>query len=172
MTRKVLVLNQDYSPITICSVNRAFLLVYLEKAEMIKDVKDSVLRTVTRSFPLPSVIRITKYINLPYKGVVLTRHNLFKRDQNQCQYCGSSKDLTLDHVVPKSKGGKSTWTNLVTACKKCNAKKGDDELVQSGMILKKKPIKPSYIMFLRNNSDNYGEEWLPYLRLKNEVPQY
>ena len=100
MTKKVLVLNQDYSPITICSVNRAFLLVYLEKAELINAVKDGVLRTVNKSFPRPSVIRITKYINLPYKGVVLTRHNIFKRDNNECQYCASKKDLTLDHLIP------------------------------------------------------------------------
>ena len=77
MSRKVLVLNQDYSPITVCSVQRAFLLVYLEKAELINTVKDNFLRTVSKSFPLPAVIRINKYINIPYRGVALTRHNIF-----------------------------------------------------------------------------------------------
>ncbi|MEL7146232.1 MAG: HNH endonuclease [Bacteroidota bacterium] len=170
MSRKVLVLNQDYSPITVCSVQRAFLLVYLDKAELINSVKDNFLRTVSTSFPLPAVIRINKYINIPYRGVVLTRQNIFKRDNHECQYCGSKKELTLDHVTPKSKGGKSTWTNLVTACQKCNARKGDYDLQTAEMALKSKPVKPSYIMFLRNNSETYTEEWLPYLRVKNDAP--
>lgn len=171
MAGKVLVLNQDYTPITICSVNRAFLLVYLEKAEMVDSAKNEVLRTVSTSFPMPSVIKINRYINLPYKGVVLTRHNIFKRDNNECQYCGNKKDLTLDHVIPKSKGGKTSWTNLVTACKKCNARKGDNDIAKTNMVLKRKPVKPSYITFLRSNSDNYITEWLPYLGLKSEIGQ-
>lgn len=169
MSRKVLVLNQDYSPITVCTVQRAFLLVYMEKAELINTVKDNFLRTVSKSFPLPSVIKINKYINIPYRGVVLTRQNVFKRDNHECQYCGSKKDLTLDHVIPKSKGGKSTWTNLVTACKKCNARKGDYDLQTIDMQLKQKPVKPSYTMFLRNNSETYVQEWLPYLGVKNDT---
>jgi len=171
MNRKVLVLNQDYSPITICTTNRAFLLVYLEKAELIKSAKDSLLRTVTKSFPMPSVIRIFNYVNLPYRGVILTRHNVFKRDNQECQYCGDTKDLTLDHVIPKSKGGKSSWNNLVTACKKCNTKKGDHSLEKSGMQLKNKPSKPSYIVFLRNSTGIYQNEWLPFLDHKNSYSE-
>lgn len=171
MNRKVLVLNQDYSPITVCTINRAFLLVYLNKAELINAAKNTFLRTVSKSFPLPSVIRITQYVNIPYRSVVLTRYNVFKRDGNACQYCGSTKELTLDHVIPKSKGGKSTWTNLVTACKKCNAKKGDFKLEKTDMKLKSKPVKPSYTMFLRSNSGNCQEEWLPYLNPKKHGSQ-
>ncbi len=162
----VLVLNQDYSPLTICSVQRAFLLVFLEKAEMLNDVKNRTLRTISDSYPFPSVIKINRYVHMPYKGVVLSRHNIFRRDGHKCQYCGTTKDLTLDHLIPRSKGGKSSWTNLVTACKKCNAKKGDDPLEKTGMKLKSVPTKPSYISFLRSANGALREDWKPYLNPK------
>ncbi len=162
----VLVLNQDYSPLTICSVQRAFLLVFLNKAELLNDVKERQLRTVSQAYAFPSVIKIHQYISLPYKGVVLTRHNIFKRDGNKCQYCGTSKDLTLDHLIPRSKGGKSSWTNLVTACKKCNAKKGDYSPDKVGMKLMNPPFKPSYIAFLRTAHGTLREDWKPYLNPK------
>ena len=169
MTGKVLVLNQDYSPITVCTVYRAFLLTYLDKAELVNQSPNKVIRSVTKSYPWPSVIRIKNYVNIPYKGVVLTRHNIFKRDKHSCQYCGTKKDLTIDHIIPKSKGGRSTWTNLVTACKRCNTKKGDYSLDQVGMNLRSQPIKPSYIMFLRESYHDLQNEWLPYLNPKKSV---
>ncbi len=169
MQGKVLVLNQDYSPITVCSAYRAFLLVYLNKAEMIDQSENRYLRTVSKSYPLPAVIRINRYINIPYRGVVLTRYNIFKRDKHQCQYCGTSKNLTIDHVIPKSKGGKSTWTNLATACQKCNAKKGDYSLEEVGLKLMNQPMKPSYVMFLRESNGRVQNEWLPYLNPKKSV---
>ncbi len=162
----VLVLNQDYSPLTLCSLERAFLLVFLEKAEMLDHIEGKSLRTVSTSYPYPSVIRILQYKHVPYRGVVLTRYNLFKRDGHECQYCGTNKDLTLDHVVPKSKGGKSTWTNLVTACKHCNAKKGDYSLDQAGLKLAKHPVKPSYIMFLKTAAGRLQTNWFKYLEPK------
>ncbi len=163
MRQSVLVLNQDYQPLTICTVQRAFLMVYLDKAELINASKTKYLRTVSHKFPLPSVIRIVRYIHIPYRGVVLTRYNIFKRDNFECQYCGTCKDLTLDHVVPRSKGGKSTWKNLVTACKSCNARKGDFNLKEIGMNLKRPPFKPSYVMFLRDNNGLVQKDWLEYL---------
>ncbi|MDN4166664.1 HNH endonuclease [Cytophagales bacterium LB-30] len=163
MKSSVLVLNQDYSPITVCSVHRAFLLVFLEKAELVASAVNQSLRSVNQSFPMPSVIRLNRYINIPYKGVVLTRHNIFRRDNHTCQYCGSTRDLTLDHVVPSSKGGKSSWTNLVTACKRCNTRKGDHTPEEVGMALHKRPIKPSYATFLRDFAGYNKAEWLPYL---------
>ncbi len=169
MNGKVLVLNQDYSPITVCTVYRAFLLTYLGKAELVDGSPKRVLRSVSKSYPWPSVIRIKNYVNVPYKGVVLTRYNIFKRDKHSCQYCGTKKDLTIDHIIPKSKGGKSTWTNLVTACKKCNAKKGDYSLDQVGLKLANQPIKPSYVMFLRESNNDLQNEWLPYLNPKKSV---
>jgi len=165
----VLVLNQDYSPLTVCTVQRAFLLVFLGKADMIEEIKERNLRTITESFPFPSVVKIKKYAHVPYKGVVMSRHNIFRRDGGKCQYCGTSKDLTLDHVIPRSKGGKSTWTNLVTACKKCNSVKGDFTLEKAGMSLKKPPIKPSYLSFLKMHNGTYREEWSPYLNPRKAI---
>jgi len=163
MNRRVLVLNLDHSPLTVCSVQRAFLLLYLDKAQLVNQVSDMFLRTVTRSFPMPAVIKLVRYVNIPYKSVELTRQNIFKRDDFECKYCGTNNNLTLDHLVPRSKGGRSTWTNLVTACKTCNAKKGDYTPEQMGMNLKQEPFKPTYLIFLRDFSGFLSDEWVPYL---------
>ena len=161
---KVLVLNQDYSLLTICSIYRAFLLVYLGKAELLESDPLEKLHTVSVEYPMPSVIKVKRYIVVPYRGVVLTRYNVFKRDNHQCQYCGEGKELTLDHLIPRSKGGKTSWKNLVTACKKCNTHKGDLSLEASGMSLNRFPFKPSYLMFLKNNFGNVNKDWLRYLK--------
>ena len=115
---------------------------------------------------MPSIIRLYRYVNLPYKGVMLSRQNIFKRDGGKCQYCGVTTDLTLDHVIPRSKGGRSTWDNLVTACKSCNSKKGDYTPEEAGMPLARQPFKPSFIMFLRDFSGPIEENWKPYLGKK------
>lgn len=170
MDRRTLALNQDYSPLTICSVNRAFLLVYLEKAELLSEFVHCALRTVNRVYPAPAVIRLRSYIHAPYKGVVLSRQNIFKRDGFTCQYCGATKDLTLDHLIPRARGGKSSWVNLVTACRRCNARKGDYTPEEAGMPVKNKPFKPSYIMFLRDFSGLVCDEWRPFLVNGKERP--
>ncbi len=168
MARKVLVLNQDFTAFTICSVPKAFLLVFMNKAEMVSEDAKVNLRTVTRSFPLPSVIRLNRYVSRPFRqgGVVLNRNNVFKRDNHKCQYCLSIKDLTLDHVHPKSRGGKTSWDNLVTACRNCNGKKGDFTPDEAGMVLSSRPYKPSFVMFLRDFSERISEDWMLYLGKK------
>ena len=165
----VLVLNSNYLPLTVCTFKRAFLLVYLQKAELVHASQDMVIRTVNSTYSYPSVIKINRYINAPYRGVVLTRNNVFRRDSHECQYCGSTKDLTLDHVIPKSKGGKTTWKNLVTACKRCNIKKGDFDLKEANMTLKRQPFRPSQFMFLADVNGNVREEWLPFLGIKHSA---
>ncbi len=167
--RKVLILNQDYTALTICTVQKAFILVYLKKAEMISENKNQPLRTVSSTYPMPSIIRLFRYVNLPYRGVMLSRQNIFKRDGNACQYCGSVHDLTLDHVLPKSRSGRSTWDNLVTACKSCNSKKGDRTPEEAEMPLKRPPFKPSFIMFLRDFSGAIDEEWKQYLGKRYKI---
>ncbi|WP_026999092.1 HNH endonuclease [Eisenibacter elegans] len=165
-SRKVLILNQDYSALTVCSVQKAFILVYLDKAELVSAADDYELHTISVAYPLPSIIRLMKYVHLPYRGVMLNRHNIFRRDHHQCQYCGAVKDLTLDHVLPRSRGGRSSWENLVTACKRCNSRKGDLTPEEANMPLRKKPFKPSFVMFLRDFSGQISEDWKPYLGKK------
>jgi 5-methylcytosine-specific restriction endonuclease McrA len=168
MNGKVLILNQDYSALTICTAEKAFILMYLNKAELVLDSATRILRSVNKVFAMPSVIRLGRYVHIPYKGVVLSRQNIFKRDENMCQYCKSKNDLTLDHVQPRSRGGKSSWLNLITACKPCNSRKGDRTPEEANMIMFKKPFKPSFIMFLREFSGKVEPEWEPFLGKKNK----
>jgi len=162
--RKVLVLNQDFSALSVCSAYKAFILLHRNKAELVAEVEEMKFNTVASSFPMPSIIRLNKYINLPYRsGVMLNRQNVFKRDNFQCQYCGSPKDLTLDHVMPRSRGGKTSWDNLISACKPCNSKKGDFTPEEANMPLRSKPFKPSFVMFLRDFNGKVADDWKLYL---------
>ena len=165
MENKALVLSTSYEPLSITSMRKAFLLVYMEKAEVI-DFSGSTIRSASSEYELPSIIRLKirpKY-NF-YNKVELNRKNIFKRDNNQCQYCGSKDNLTVDHVIPKSKGGVSSWDNLVTACSKCNNKKDNKFLTEVGMNLSSQPKRPSYVHFLIRKK-NIKESWKPYLFLK------
>lgn len=163
MGRQVLVLNADYSAISICTVPKAFLLVYLNKAEMVAESEIFQLRTISSNYSMPTIIRLNHYVNVPYKSIVLNRQNIFKRDHHKCQYCGINKDLTLDHVIPKSRGGKTSWDNLVSACKVCNSRKGDNLPEEAGMPLKQQPFRPTFVMFVRDYSGHVESTWLPYL---------
>lgn len=162
-SRKVLVLNADYRALSVCSVYKAFILVFLDKATIVDTVKDYYLRTVDDQWEVPTVIRLSRYVNKPYKGVMLSRQNIFKRDNFSCVYCTSKSDLTLDHVLPRSRGGKTSWTNLVTACKKCNSRKGDALPEEVNMKLPYKPYKPSFILFLRDANGVVDKAWQPFL---------
>jgi 5-methylcytosine-specific restriction endonuclease McrA len=130
---------------------------------MLTEVSGLRIRTVSTEFQFPSIIRLRRFVSLPYKKVNLSRQNIFKRDSNMCLYCGSRDSLTLDHVVPKAKGGRDTWINLATACQKCNAKKGNLSLEEAEMELRHKPFRPSFVMFLGNFSGNVRDDWKPYL---------
>lgn len=124
------------------------------------------LRSPTTSMPFPSIIRLDRYIHVQHKRVMLSRKNILRRDNHKCQYCGRSDlPLTIDHLIPKSKGGQDTWENLVAACIKCNNKKGDRTLEEAKMTLIRKPFRPSHIMFLKNFVGQVDERWKPYLYL-------
>lgn len=165
MSSSVLVLNPDYQAIGVANVERAFVLVYLGKAELISDIPGKSLRTIQRDFQFPSIIRLYKYVYLPYRKVNLTRHNIFRRDNSRCLYCGTREELTLDHVLPRARGGKDTWENLATACRRCNNKKGDLTPDEAGMTLRTQPFRPSFVMFLGNFNGTVREDWKPYLYL-------
>ncbi|HHL51919.1 MAG TPA: HNH endonuclease [Flammeovirgaceae bacterium] len=160
---KALVLNQDFRPISVCSIQRAFVLVFNKKVEMVASFNGHKFHTVDNEYSIPAVIRLQCYIKVPYRSVELSRKNIFERDNHTCQYCGSKQDLSIDHVIPKSRGGGSGWKNLVTACKACNARKGDFTPEEAGMPLRQQPFKPSFLMFLRDYIGFKYEEWKPFL---------
>ncbi len=163
MASKVLVLNQDYQAVTVCSAERAFVLVFLQKAEMISERTAKVLRSVSKEFQYPSIIRLNRFVNLPFKRVALSRVNIYKRDGYACVYCGNKDNLTLDHVIPRSRGGRDQWDNLVTACQRCNTEKGDRTPEEAEMQMRHQPFRPSFIMYLRDCHGKVQEEWRPYL---------
>jgi 5-methylcytosine-specific restriction endonuclease McrA len=141
-------------------------LMYLGKAELVLDDKRKMVRTVTRSFPWPSIIRLSFFVSVPYKKVVLTRKNILRRDNFKCAYCGRSDlPLTIDHILPKAKGGTDSWENLICACTVCNNKKGDRTPVEARMELLYRPFRPSHIMFIKNVVGKLDENWKPYLYL-------
>lgn len=160
---KVLVLNADYQAIGVCAVERAFVLVLMKKAEMLSEDPEKSLRTIRRDYKFPSIIRLYRFISLPYKKVNLTRQNIFKRDNHTCAYCGTREHLTIDHVIPRSMGGRDSWENLITACQKCNSRKGNQTPEQAEMVMSHKPFRPSFVMFLGNFSGTVREDWKPYL---------
>ncbi|WP_299824605.1 HNH endonuclease [uncultured Pontibacter sp.] len=169
MKDKVLILNQDFSAIAVCSVHKAFLLVYLNKAETVAKLKDACLRTINHTYPVPSVIRLQNYVRVPYHGIALSRHNIMRRDNYSCQYCGSPKNLTLDHLLPRSRGGETNWLNLVTACMRCNTRKGDRTPEEAGLKLNRKPIRPSLQHFLQLQVNVHNQDWSSYLGMPKEL---
>lgn len=161
-SKKVLVLNQSYQPITVTTVKKAITLTWRNKVEMI-EVSEQVLRSPNTEFPLPLVIRLKGNVRYnPFRRVELNRKNLFKRDNNTCVYCGSKDELTLDHVLPKSRGGRTSWDNVVTACHKCNNKKDNKTPEEAGLQMKVNPKQPNHISFITKDN-KYHEKWKPYL---------
>lgn len=164
--RPVLVLNQNYEPLNVCNVRRALTLVFGEKAEVLEVYQTPVLST-TRSFDTPSVIRLIYLIRRPRPRVKLTRREIFIRDEHVCQYCGvRSNDLTLDHIIPRSRGGQHTWENLVSACRNCNHRKGGKTLADSRMRLRREPFEPragAYYTIQRRLNAAISDEWRQFI---------
>lgn len=162
---KVLVLSNSYEPLSITCRRKAFLLVYLDKADVV-EFKDELMHTINKSYNVPSIIRLKQRpkFNI-FSRVELNRKNIFKRDNHQCQYCGSNENLTIDHIIPKSKGGDSTWENLVTACTSCNNKKDNKLLNEVNMKLKSTPKRPHHVQFLMKRQ-SVEESWKDYLFLR------
>lgn len=157
-------LNQNYEAMSICNVQRAVVLLFLGKAELISSKDSKKVHSVRTALPFPTIVRLRVYIKVPYKKIVLSRKNILRRDNHKCIYCQRADlQLTIDHIIPKSKGGDDTWENLVTACVKCNNKKGDRSPEEAKMTLLKKPSKPSHITFMKHFIGRVDEDWKPYL---------
>ena len=160
----VLVLNASYEPLNVCTIRRAHVLVWKGKAEVIEQL-DQPLRSATTTYPWPHVIRLTTYVRVPRTVQrKISRRALFARDGWQCVYCGTTAGrLTLDHVIPRSKGGESIWENVVTACAPCNLRKGDRSLEQVGMELRTQPRPPAPVLFIKLAAPKIPAGWSPYL---------
>jgi 5-methylcytosine-specific restriction endonuclease McrA len=162
--RQVLVLNQNFEPVSVCSVRRAVIMLYLGKAEIIETADGHVLRSRSTQIPVPSIIRLDFYVKVPVKRIMLTRKNIIKRDGGRCQYCGKHKSqMTVDHVIPKIYGGTDTWENLVCACLECNNRKGHQTPEQIGFQLIRKPRRPNHITFIQQFVGVSDHRWRQYL---------
>ena len=160
---KVLVLNASYEPLNITSWRRAVVLLLKGKAEQLEHNG----HYIYSGFPLPTVIRLRQYIRIPYKEIPLTRRNVLERDRHTCQYCNlKGEHLTLDHVIPRSRGGGDAWENLVAACVRCNVKKGNRTPKEASMPLLGKPRKPYsslHFELVKMTQGNLNQEWRKYV---------
>ena len=162
----VLMLNQNYEPLTVCSARRAIIMLLLGKVDLVESYDGLRVHAASFSMPLPSVVRLSWYVKVPYKKVLLTRKNIIKRDRHTCQYCGDRKGpMTVDHIIPRRLGGKDRWENLVCACARCNNKKGDRLPNDAGLKLARKPRRPNHITFIQSFIGISDERWKPYLFL-------
>ena len=168
LNKQVLVLNRLWQPVNMCSARRAITLVFLGHAHVVGTDKDdqyfthdvdswlersldpqdrSVVRSVSRQFRIPEIIVLSLFDRLPKKQVKFTRENIYRRDGYRCQYCDKRfepKDLNLDHVIPRDKGGRSTWDNVVTSCIPCNTRKANKLPAEAQMFPKREPKAPSW----------------------------
>jgi 5-methylcytosine-specific restriction endonuclease McrA len=162
--KQVLVLNASYEPLNVCSVRRAHVLVFKGKAEVIEALEQP-LRSATDTFQWPHVIRLVTYVSVPRTVQrKISRRALFARDGWRCGYCGSTAGrLTLDHIVPRSRGGDSVWENVVTSCAPCNLKKGNRLLHEVEMVLRTKPRVPAPVLYIRLATPKIPDGWVQYL---------
>lgn len=160
---RVLILNQNYEPLSVCSGRKAIILLYMGKVEMIER-SDHMVRSVHAALPLPSIVRLSRLIQVPRKRILLSRGNIIKRDNYRCQYCGTDRTpFTVDHVVPRDRGGSDSWENLVCACTGCNSRKRNRTPQEAGMQLLRRPRKPGYLFFIQTLVHIPDERWKPYL---------
>ena len=161
---RVLVLNATFEPINVCTVRRAAVLILKDKAEVIEHARWE-LHSESLTLPRPVVIRLVTYVRVPRDTHrrKITRRAVFARDGWACQYCGSRSNLTVDHVIPRSKGGNSSWENIVASCAPCNRRKGDRLPRQAGMHPRRAPRTPRAEIFIHVASPTIPVAWLQYL---------
>ena len=167
MHSKVLVLNSSYEAINICSLKRAVLLILSGTAYPV-ETNEHVIRSPSLSLRIPEVIRLSRYVHVPYKDITFCRKNIILRDNGRCQYCGRPHrhdELTIDHIVPISRGGRNSWDNVVTACKKCNNRKGSHLPGEIQMWPINRPLVPTSATFLHliRHMGHDRHHWRKYL---------
>ena len=167
LNRRVLVLNQSYEPIMVIGAKRAIILILSEKVDALENYRE-LIHSAYITLPLPSVIKLKQYARVGRKNIVLSRKNILKRDNHICQYCGiGSVPMTIDHVIPRQRGGEDTWYNLVAACVSCNTRKGNRTPNEANMILNKAARKPTMILHLQKFVKQFQGTWRPYLFMQD-----
>ncbi len=159
---RALVLNASYEPLGVVPDRRALVLVLDEKADVVHDAGRQV-RSERQAFPLPSVIRLRYLVRVPFqRRITLSRRAVLFRDGRRCQYCGRDAD-SIDHVVPRSRGGQHSWDNVVAACRRCNLSKGSRLLADTTMSLARPPAVPKHLSWLYVSLERVPDQWKPYL---------
>ena len=162
---RVLVLNASYEPLSVVTTRRAVVLVLSERATVVVP-KDEMWNSEKTTLQVPSIVRLTRFVKVPYRRAVpVTRRAVFGRDGHRCQYCGDTAE-SIDHVVPRSKGGDHSWENVVACCRNCNIRKGDRSLRETGFSLKTKPAPPRrYAWIYASAGYQLDPDWRPYLEV-------
>lgn len=168
---RTLLLNTTFEPISVLSWKKAITLIFLGKVKVLREYEREI-RGVTVSIKQPAVIRLLRLVRSNHTNVKFSRKNIFLRDDYTCQYCGKRfdpKGLTCDHIVPKSRGGITEWTNIVTSCIRCNLRKGDKLPDEVEMYSRKKPSRPNgfYMLMLHVGIKVFPEYWKDYLFLRD-----
>lgn len=171
MDTSVLVLNQNYEPLNITNVRRAVVLLCMGKAEVVKD-DTGYIRSIEQSFRIPTVVRLVYFVKRPVPELKLSRKSVLARDDYTCQYCGEKgSNLTLDHIIPRDRGGKTEWENLACCCLKCNNKKANRTPQEARMQLCRPPRKPKYVPYISfpkfvaaTHNDDFHEFLSPYVK--------
>ena len=164
-----LVLNASYEPLCVVPVKRAVILVLNAKAEIVSS-SDRWLHSERAMFQAPSVIRLIHFVRVPFRSrVPLNRRSVFARDAHRCQYCAAAAE-NIDHVIPRSRGGEHAWENVVAACRPCNAKKGDQLLEHTSMVLRRRPVAPHAVTWILFAIGTVRPDWEPYLGFDPAAP--
>ncbi|MEJ2025571.1 MAG: HNH endonuclease [Deltaproteobacteria bacterium] len=163
----VLVLNITYEPLKIVDWKKAITLLFLGKVEVLEEYGREI-HSVSFSVKLPAVVRLLKMVKRPKTPIKFSRQNIYARDKYRCQYCGDKfapEDLTYDHVLPRSRGGRTEWSNIVTCCVECNRRKGGRTPMEAGMKLIRKPSRPNWVPALRitRGVREIPQSWRDYL---------
>ncbi len=172
--RRTLVLNQNYYPLGTISWQRAISLLYENKADLIEEYEDDIIRSVSTEMRKPAVIHLRSWVKGKLIGIRFNKSNVFLRDKGRCQYCMqrvTEHKFTYDHVMPKSRGGKTDWNNIVTCCYACNQKKDCRTPEEARMKLNQKPTKPTSLpielSFSVRWQDSLPEVWKNYVKIDN-----
>jgi 5-methylcytosine-specific restriction endonuclease McrA len=166
---RALVLNASYEPLSVVPARRAVMLVLSDKADLVHESGDH-LRSERLTVDVPSVIRLRYFVRVPYqRRAALSRRGVFLRDGGICQYCGTRAD-SIDHVVPRSRGGEHVWENVVAACGRCNAHKRDHLLEDTSMRLRRRPAAPTATSWIAVVVGRVPDDWSPYLGVAGAIP--